>query len=278
MILEKVLDQCLLERGDLKNELRHILSDIVSCKPLDIYFQSDRELSESQLNSFYKKWSRLLQGEPLAYILEKWDFYRREFFINSSVFIPRPETEELVECVLRENKKKNLKIVDFGSGTGCIGITLGLEMQDAEVVLVESSEEASRLIEKNINKLSDKEKINLITARVEDVKLKDRDIVVANPPYISKTDQSLDERVKKYEPEEALFAGEGGFSCIKTWARKAREVLQDKGTLYMEIGYTQREETIRILRDLGYVSVKAYKDLRGKDRYISGKVMEKRNV
>lgn len=273
MILEKVLNQCLLERRDLKNELQHILSDIVSCKPLDIYFQSDRELSESQLNSFYKKWSRLLQGEPLAHILEKWDFYGREFFINPSVFIPRPETEELVECVLRENKKKNLKIVDFGSGTGCIGMTLGLEMQDAEVTLVESSKKASQLIRKNINKLNGREKINLITARVENVKLKDKDIVVANPPYICRGDTSLDEKVKKYEPERAIFAGEGGFSCIKAWAQKAREVLKNEGTLYMEIGYTQRKESIRILRDLGYVSVKAYKDLRGRDRYISGKVI-----
>lgn len=278
MILEKVLNQCLLERGDLKNELQHIMSDIISCKPLDIYLQSDRELSDSQLNSFYKKWSRLLQGEPLAYILEKWDFYGREFFINPFVFIPRPETEELVECVLKENKKKNLKIVDFGSGTGCIGITLGLEMPDAEVTLVESSKKASQLIKKNISKLSNKEKINLITARVEDVKLKDKDIVVANPPYICKRDKSLDERVKKYEPREAIFAGEGGFSCIKTWTQKAREVLRDKGTLYMEIGYTQREESICILRDLSYVSVKVYKDLKGRDRYISGKVIKKGNV
>ncbi len=273
MILGDILKQCFLEREDLKYEVLHILSHIVKCKPLDIYFQTERELSSSQLSSFWEKWKKLLEGEPLAYVLKKWDFYGREFFVNSSVFIPRSETEELVEHVLKQNNKKNLKVVDFGSGTGCIGITLALEMKDVEMTLVESSQEVSWLIEKNIKTLAHGKKITLMTLKVEDIKLENRDIVVANPPYISKGDIFLDEQVRKHEPKEALFAGEEGFACIKKWSQKAKEILRNRGRLYMEIGHMQLEKSLRILKDLGYVDLKAYKDLRGKDRYICGEVV-----
>lgn len=214
---------------------------------------------------------RVKAGEPLQYVLGKWDFYESEFYVGKGVLIPRPETEELTELVIKQAKKLDKPVVyDLCSGSGCIGISVAKAVENADVYCVEKSDEAFPYLEKNA---ADIKNVNLIKADIcfpEDIEnLKSADIIVSNPPYI-KTDviETLQSEVQK-EPKMALDGGKDGLDFYRAISEKWSCYIKNGGYLFLEIGNEQGEDLKSILSD--FKDVEIIKDMYGNDRMVKAK-------
>lgn len=206
-----------------------------------------------------------IKGTPLWYVFGSADFYGREFIVNPDVLIPRPETEELVECALKVIGKES-KVLDLCTGSGAIAVTVALE-KGAEVTASDISEKALETAKRNAEKLGGKVKF-VQSDLFDDIENK-FDVIVSNPPYISKADMdALQPEVKK-EPYIALYGGEDGLSFYRKIAAAAPEKLNDNGMIFLECGYDQSEAITKLLADFFEVEVK--KDLEGKERIVIGK-------
>ena len=214
---------------------------------------------------------RLLTGEPIQYIFGEAPFYGRSFAVSRDTLIPRNETEELVHRILKENPKPGLRVLDLGTGSGCIPITLALELQSPEVFALDVSEEALAIARKNAS---------LLEAQVEFLEgdllgsiptLALFDVIVSNPPYVPLRDQGeMHANVLNFEPHLALFVPNEDplvfYRAIGNWGQ---QLLKKGGKLYLEIYENLAEELIALLQSLGYNQVQVYPDLNGKNRMIT---------
>lgn len=271
-----------IENSRLEAEL--LISHVLKTDRVGIYLKYEAPLSDSEIKVLRDLVMRRSKGEPSAYLTGEKYFFNRPFSVGPGALIPRPETELLVEDAIKsfqlraESDKSDisdlkLKIVDLGSGTGCIGISLGKHFAQSEIYLIEKSPEAYRYLEKNIQQLisSDKQYLyNAILSSVEDWSSPHLfDLIVANPPYISLDDKAIDPMVKKYEPPEALFAQNNGLSCITSWLNFAIKYLAPGGYCYFEIGYNQGEEVFDLFTKKGvFEKIEVLKDFSHKDRII----------
>jgi len=237
------------------------------------YRRSD-SLKEADETTFPRKlfldFERLKTGEPIQYILGKGPFYGRDFLVNKSTLIPRNETEELVHLIIKENPEVGLKILDIGTGTGCIPISLDLEMNTPEVFGVDISEEALSVAKKNAVALDSKVtflRCDILSQIPEVPKL---DILVSNPPYVLLSEKSLmHQNVLDFEPELALFVpNDDPLLFYNAIANKALQLLKAGGKLYFEINEKYGDGVVQLLTELGYSEVRLRKDLNGKDRMI----------
>jgi len=261
-----------------------LLSHGLGLKRIDLYLKFEQPLKEEELEKLRGLVRRRAQGEPVAYILGEKDFFGEGFQVNSSVLIPRPETESLVEMALdwqKNHQLKNLRILDLGCGSGCIGLSLLKNIPDAQLIAVDISSQALQVAMGNAEKMGLQ---NRSTWLCEDAfhfeKLKNRidekfmgqiDLLVANPPYIDKNDVEVEENVKKFEPEIALFSEEKGLRHLKKWSSDYAQILSPNSLMLMEMGYTQGEELKKHVIEIGKLNtVKIEKDLAGKDRFIRG--------
>ena len=210
---------------------------------------------------------RVKSGEPLQYVIEKWDFYESEFFVGEGVLIPRPETEELTELVI--NKAKTLEkpiIFDLCAGSGCIGISVAKAVPEATVYCVEKSAEAMFYLLKNAEGFSN------VKAIYGDVffppELPKANIIVSNPPYIKTEDIANLQKEVLREPEMALDGGLDGLDFYRAICEKWKDYFQPNGSIYFEIGEDQGEEASAILAESGYNDIEIIKDMYGKDRII----------
>lgn len=204
---------------------------------------------------------RRAAGEPLQYLLGRWEFYGREFFVTPAVLIPRPETEQLVEVVLRELKGKDKPAVaDFGSGSGAIAVTLSLELPGSRVWAIEKSKRALKILQKNIISLGAKG----VTAMWGDMLCpalpQKMDAIVSNPPYITDSEMLELSREVAHEPKMALRGGEDGLRFYRALAQKAPRFLRRDGFLAMEIGAQQGETVPQLLREKGWQEITLYRD------------------
>jgi len=223
------------------------------------------------LQKFYRYRRRLLQNEPIAYILKEKEFYGLSFFVDRGVLIPRPETEVLVEQTIKLNNGP-VKILDIGSGSGNIAISLALDT-DATIVALEKSKKAVSVLKKNIARYNLKGKINLKEGDLFPHTPALFDIIVSNPPYIPEPEwRQLDPTVRDYEPKEALAAGEDGLSVIRRIIAKAGSFLRSEGRLLMEIGYNQKDAVEGILRTAHFKDITFYKDYSNVPRVVSAQI------
>ena len=209
---------------------------------------------------------RLKEGEPLQYVLGKWDFYNSEFYVGRGVLIPRPETEELVELACRYAKKFSKPVVyDLCSGSGCIGISIARECPNAVVYCIEKSEEAFRYLLKN------SENDNSVVAVKGDINgdfdLPLADIIVSNPPYIRRDELASLQREVQFEPEMALDGGEDGLDFYRIINDKWSKRLNQNAVLLLEIGDKQGNEVFNILSD--FRDIKIIKDIYKNDRIVT---------
>ncbi|EOZ96087.1 Protein-N(5)-glutamine methyltransferase PrmC [Indibacter alkaliphilus LW1] len=213
----------------------------------------------------------LLQGKPIQYITGKAPFYGREFLVNSAVLIPRNETEELVHLIIQENQKEGLKILDIGTGSGCIPITLSLEILGANVSALDVSETALEIASQNAELLKAEVQFLLCDILKEDIQVPDLDIIVSNPPYVRNSEKMrMHQNVLDHEPHLALFVyDEDPLLFYRIIAEKARKVLKPGGKLYFEINEVFGKETKILLEGKGFSSVAIINDLNGKERIIS---------
>lgn len=242
---------------------------------LYIHLNLHKELTKEQLDSFNKMIQDRLKGRPIAYIVNNREFMGLDFYVEEGVLIPRPDTEPLVEEVIELVKgKENLKIVDIGTGSGAITVSLAKYIKDCQVYSLDISDKALSIGLKNAISNEVEDKINFIKSNIfsgiEDKGL-ELDVIVSNPPYIRRADiNTLHTQVKDYEPYIALEGGEDGLNFYRDITRESVKYLKDKGILAFEVGHDQAEDVSEILKHNGYTNIYTKKDLQGIDRVVIG--------
>lgn len=237
-------------------------SDIIACK--------FKDLSDNEKQNIISIVKRLLNNEPIQYILGKTEFYGLEFKVSPAVLIPRPETEELIEWILLETKKINPHILDIGTGSGCIAIALAKKMQYATVDAWDISESALEIARQNaITNNVSVEFSNVDVLKSLSVR-KYFDIIVSNPPYIKESEkEKMEKNVLDYEPHEALFvANNDALIFYNRITDIAKENLNENGVLYFEINRANGEEIVQMLKRKGLMNIELKKDISGNNRMI----------
>lgn len=235
-------------------------------------FQSTQPFSHSE--ELLKIQARLLKNEPVQYILGQADFYGLKFQVTPDVLIPRPETEELVFWMLDEINKPSPSILDIGTGSGCIPITLKKKRPSIEIMGVDVSEKALAIAEKNaINKQVkvDFEKVDILNKK-EWTRLPNFDIIVSNPPYIPYSEMGLmPAQVVENEPKLALFVeNDDPLIFYRTIGLFGLEKLKTDGQLFFECNEFNTQEVVALLESMGYSSVDLQLDMEGKERMVRG--------
>lgn len=218
-----------------------------------------------------KAFKDLLTGKPIQYVIGKAPFYGRDFLVNDDVLIPRNETEELVHLIIKENKSSGLRILDIGTGSGCIPITLALEMDQSEVFSLDVSEQALQVASQNAASLGADVVFQNCDILNEQIPFENLNIIVSNPPYVRISEKEMmHENVLKYEPHLALFVNDDDpLLFYRQIVQKAKQVLKPKGGLYFEINEALGADVKKLLAENGFNDLKIIKDLNGRDRIVS---------
>ncbi len=212
----------------------------------------------------------LLKNRPIQYVIGKAPFYGYELRVSPDVLIPRNETEELVYLILKHNPRPNLRILDIGTGSGCIPIALALEMKQSKVFGLDVSDKALEVAREN-NRLLGANVTFLhcdILNQMPDVA--NFDILVSNPPYVKNSErQKMNPNVVDHEPHLALFVADTDpLVFYKAIGEKGKKLLKSNGTLYFEINEALGKETRTLLTSMGYADAEVIQDLNGKDRFV----------
>ena len=238
-----------------------------------LYTYPERRLSPSQKQLFHQWLAKRGEHYPLQYLRGRQEFYGRSFRVRPGVFIPRPETELVVEAalaLLRESEDKKLFAADIGTGSGCIAITLACEEPRVTVTATDISGGTLRVARRNAEIHHCLDRIEFRAGQaLEPFQGCDSSyhLIVSNPPYVSHLEkESVDISVGRYEPSEAVFAGESGQEVYRLLFCEAQSVLRPQGKLVVELGCDGRESVSRLARDNGWVLSESKKDLAGRDR------------
>ncbi len=283
MTVKEVLDRTIQFFKDKKMdqarlEAEWLIAGGLGINRVQLYMKYEQPLREPEVAKLREYVRRRSQGEPLAYITGTKGFYKLDFKVTPDVLIPRPETETLVETAIdwaRKNcaGKEEIKILDLGSGSGCVGLTMAVELPQARVHLVDISEKALAVAKENAQSLGVIERCLFTRGDAFEVCVQIEgkfDLILSNPPYIDPQDPEVEEDVKKYEPSAALFT-EGGNQLLKSWSQAYGSKLLKPGLMLMEMGYKQGAEMLKHFESLKiFDDVKILKDLSGHDRIIQG--------
>ena len=240
----------------------------------DYYTNKKKGISKRQTKTFLKKIALRGMGKPLSKIIGKKEFYSREFFVNSQTLDPRPETELIIDLVksLEGKKTKPIKILDLGTGSGCIIISLYLELYKKMSVLADATDisiEALEIAKKNAKRHNIESKINFFKSNWFSNVKKKFDIIVSNPPYIKKSEIiSLPTSVKKFDPKVSLCGGYDGLNAFRKIADKAKSHLKKDGFILVEVGHGQSKKVKKIFELNQFNTISISKDLFSKERVI----------
>lgn len=244
-----------------------ILSHILGVERVDLFYK-EIIVSSEQILLFKEMIERRKLKEPVAYIIGKKDFWKHEFKVTKNTLIPRPETELIIELVLKlfPDIKSKLDILDLGVGTGCIALSLLDEYENSQALLVDIDEATLDVAKENAELLRVSHRADFIVSNwFDNVPKKKFDIIVSNPPYINFQDE-LGEGVKEFEPHKALFAGDDGFACYLEIAKRAKEFLKKDSYILLEIGKGQENRIVEIFSEYKLHSIN--KDLSGTNRVL----------
>ncbi|MBJ6745313.1 peptide chain release factor N(5)-glutamine methyltransferase [Streptococcus sp. 121] len=234
-----------------------------------VFFLQKEEEAEvlTQLRSYHK---RLMDHEPVQYILGSTDFCGYEFLVDERVLIPRPETEELVDLILDENPDHGLNVIDIGTGSGAIALSLAKNRPTWNVWATDISKEALEVTRLNRQRLELEKQVNLVESNLLEQVTGSFDILVSNPPYIAWEDQAeVGQNVLHSEPHLALFADEGGLALYRKLAAESGAYLQPNGKIYLEIGYKQGEAVRHLFQEaFPQARVRVLADQFGQDRMV----------
>ncbi len=274
--LIKVGEKFLAKKNILRPRYESILlfSKVNQINLNEYYINKKKKISKTKVNIFLKKIALRGTGKPLSKIIGKKEFYSREFFVNSKTLDPRPETELLIDLI-KNFKGKNvtsLKILDLGTGTGCIIISLFLELRKKINVScdgIDISNNALRVAKKNAINHDVANKIKLYKSNWFSNIKKKFDIIVSNPPYIKKSEiKFLPSEVKNFDPEVSLCGGCDGLNSFRRIAHGAKNFLKKDGVIYVEIGNYQSENVRKIFESKKFVTLDVVKDLSNMERVI----------
>lgn len=268
---------CLEQVNDASIKVDILLQYVLDLNKTEIIINSNKEVEEEKKSLFFKYISEIIEGKPVQYITKKQEFMNLKFYVDENVLIPQPDTEILVEEVLKKinkiNDKKTIKILDMCTGSGAIAISIKKYAESSnknlEVYALDISEQALEIAKKNAK--NNKVNINFILSDMfSNVKEKDFDIIVSNPPYIeSKTILELSKEVQN-EPYIALNGGEDGLDFYRIIAQKGYTYLNEKGCVLLEIGYKQKEKVMELFElEKKYNKGECIQDLAGNNRVLA---------
>ena len=247
----KALKEKKIKSHILDSEL--ILSEILRISREKILVSSDKKLKNTHVLSFNKLLKRRLHSEPIAYILKRKEFFSKNFYVNKNTLIPRPDTELLVEKILKVYKKKNPYILDIGTGSGCIILSLLQNIENSRGVAIDISKKALDLAKKNAQKMKLNKKCKFVHKPIEKIYGYKFDLIVSNPPYIPVSQiKNLSKDIKQFEPRNALDGGNDGLDVIKKVIYKSTTILKKNGLLAIEIGNEQYKKVLQILNLYGF--------------------------
>ena len=252
-----------------------ILSSLLKEQREQIIISSEKKVSDSIVNNFNKLITRRSKKEPLAYILEKKEFWSKEFLVNRNTLIPRPETELLCDIIIKILKNKSPHILDIGTGTGCILLSILGEIKKAKGIGIDISKKAINVAVKNSNNLKLNKRAKFFTRSLDNVYSHKFDLIVSNPPYIKTSDiKNLSDDVRKFEPKIALDGGKEGLDVIKKVIYKSNTILKKLGMLALEIGYGQYYKVSQILKKQSFKEELLIKDYKNNIRCVLAKLKD----
>lgn len=259
----------LYDEREAENIARYMLDELYGKELL----RHNSELTPAQYNYLRSLEPRLVSAEPIQYILERSWFYGRPFFVDRHVLIPRPETEELVENIIRRNRLTSPTILDIGTGSGCIAITLQLEIPEAQVTAIDISPEALAIAKRNGGSHQPQvafKQVDILSGDFEEIR-GPWNLIVSNPPYVDPADAiSLHPNVRNFEPHLALFGPQNDpLRFYLAIADFASEHLAPGGQLWLEIPENQDEPIRNFLQRSGLHSIEVINDLQGKRRMVT---------
>lgn len=249
-------------------EARLLLGHVLGWPEARVLARDDAAVDEAAERRFAALISRRLGGEPVAYIFGMREFYGREFEVDRRVLIPRPETEHLIEAALELDLPPEPRILDIGSGSGCVAITLALERPDARVVATDVSPGALAVTVGNAHRLAEARRILAVrTHWARGVRLSEIDLVVSNPPYVAKNDPQLSREIADFEPAMALFAGADGLAAYRTLFSELVG-LRSATPVLVEVGEGQAAAVVEEAESAGFVHRRTLDDYAGIPRIV----------
>lgn len=249
-----------------------ILTDVFQLSTTDLYASKDMNFSTNQAEKLEVIITRLRANEPLQYILGNCYFCGLNFHVEPGVLIPRPETAELIEWIIADRKSSDspIRILDIGTGSGCISISLAKNLPQSEVYAWDISEDAIRIASDNANRLDANVRFRQTDVLGQVPTDTMMNVIVSNPPYITEAERTdMDANVTDWEPDTALFVPDNTpLLFYERIAEIGKQILTPDGTIYFEINQRFGTETVDMLRKKGYRNVELRKDLSGNDRMI----------
>tara|TARA_B100001175_G_C19379798_1_gene575997 strand:+ start:37 stop:885 length:849 start_codon:yes stop_codon:yes gene_type:complete len=254
-----------------------ILSKVLNKTREEILTNLNSKIDKNQKNEFFFYLNKRRNKNPISYLLGYKFFWKYKFYIDKSTLIPRPESEHLVEEALQYMPiAKSMKILDIGTGSGCLVISLLKERCKCTAEAIDISNEALKVAKINAKLHHLENKIRFFNIDIDKFHSNKYDLILSNPPYVNKVDLNrLDDDVRIYEPKIALYGGITGFDGIKKIIKKSYKLLKYNGKLIIEIGDKQKNYTISILKKNGFYINKICKDFSGKDRCLVGTKINK---
>ena len=252
------LDSEILLSNSIKRDKKHIILN-----PKEI-------LNSEQLEKFNSLIERRKKNEPIAYLINKKEFWKDEFFVNKDVLIPRPDSELIIDQVLKiYSKDVQLQILDIGTGSGCILLSILKERSNFYGTGIDISKKSINVSKFNAKQLNLTNRVKFFHSSVDNFNNGKYDIIVSNPPYIKQLSlKYLEKDVVNFEPKLALSGGFDGFSKIRKVINKASILIKKNGKFILEIGFNQKNKVIKILKEEGFYVNKAIKDYGNNDRCV----------
>jgi release factor glutamine methyltransferase len=246
----------------------HLLAHVLGRKRIELYLDFERKLTETELTPLRELVKRRSEGEPLQHLLGTVEFCGHVFLCDKRAMVPRLETEELVEFLKSEIQDPKSEIVDVGTGSGVIALSLAAEFPEAKILAVDVSDDALALAQENAIRLNLSSRVQFLKSRLLETVEGDFDLIVANLPYISTQDRPTLSREVLHDPEIALFAGTRGDELVHELIAQAPSRLRSGGMLALEIGLGQSEALLSVLTEKNYRDICSKNDYNGVTRFL----------
>ena len=268
--------QLFLKKKNIKSPVldsQILMSEAIKKEKEFIIFNFDKEISNKNLEYFNKLILQRARGEPIAYLVKKKYFWKYQFSVNKDVLIPRPDTEVLIEEVLKLTKNKdNLNLLDVGIGSGCILISILKDKKNFYGTGIDISKKSLDTCKINAKNLGVINRLKLYKSDIDNFHFRKYDLIISNPPYIEKSKlKYLEKDVIGFEPKQALDGGIEGLSEISKVINRSSELIKKNGFLILEIGFDQKWKVKKILENKGFYIKKIVRDLSNNDRCIVSK-------
>ena len=265
---EKILSNKLIPNSHLDSEI--LLSKIINKDRKYLLLNSETKLKKSDFLIFDQLIKRRSIGKPIAYLTNNKFFWNSEFIVSKDTLIPRPDTELIVEVILKLTKSKNkISILDVGVGSGCILLSILNERKNFYGTGIDINQKCLNISKINASRLNLVSRLKLYKSNVDKFNLGKYDLIVSNPPYIKKLKlKYLDKDVAKFEPKLALDGGIDGLNEIRKVIKKSSELIKKNGKFVLEIGFDQKNKVINLLKKEGFYINSTQKDLSKNDRCI----------